>query len=209
MSEFDDAEMERLLGAAGGKFPDVNVAYEQLHGRVRHARRRRAVVVSSVACSLLFGTVLLAANRPGGSVPSQVADRDTLDISFPDDSTDSTDRSVSDTSVPTTDREGSAPNSTTGNSGGGGSDSPSSVPTTVAAAPVTKVFSGEGGSITVRLQDGALTLVTYSATGGFAVDVHDAGGDRVEVRFESASHRTRIRVDLKGGAMDPAIEESN
>lgn len=220
MSDFNDPELEQLLGRAGGSFPDVNLAYEQVQGRVRHARRRRAVVMSGVACSLLFVTALVAANRLGETEPPQIGDRDTLHATFPDDSSDTTTRgtstdttgSTTDDSVAQTNNGGTAPRASTPvtpNSNGSGSGPTTSPPTTGAPSPITTVFSGEGGSITVRQQNGALSLVSYTAAAGYSVDIQHSGGDRVEVRFESPSHRTRIRVDLTNGAMSPAIEETD
>ncbi len=220
MSEFNDSELEKLLGRASGAYPDVNIAYAQVQGRVRQARRRRTVVVSGVACSLLFSTALVAANRTDGSEPSQVGDRSSLDATFPDETMDDTanvtddsvvttddvsDDSSSGNSVPETHRGGSTPVTTAHGNGG---DTTSSKPTSTTDAPVTTVFSGEGGSITVRLEDGALSLISYSANAGYDVEIEHSGGDRVEVRFESDDHRTRIRIDLEDGAMDPSIEET-
>jgi hypothetical protein len=211
MSQFEDPELESLLRRAGGGYPDVNVAYETLQRRVRHARRKRAVLVSGVACGVLFATGLMAASRSGDSQPAQIGDRDTFDVSFPDDTNNpqSTDRSVPDSepvgTSPTVGTNGTTPG--TDNGGTVGSNPSTSPPTTTDPPPTTSVFSGEGGSVTVRLQGGSLTLVSYSANAGFAIDIQHSGGDRVEVRFESSNHRTRIRVDLEGNSMVPSIEE--
>ncbi|MCE9620780.1 MAG: hypothetical protein K8R99_00370 [Actinomycetia bacterium] len=224
MSDFKDPELEQLLGRAAGNYPDVNVGYERLQGRVRQARRRRAVVWSGAACSLLFATALIAAQRNGDSAPTQLGDRETLDATFPDETTndtthDTTDDTSPDTahdtthdsSVPETDRTGNSPRNTSATTtpgNGNGSNPTSSAPTTTVAPASTSVFSGEGGSITVRLQGGALTLISQSAIDGFSIDVQHSAGDRVEVRFESSNHRTRIRIDLKDGAVVPSIEEN-
>lgn len=220
MSEFNDPELEKLLGRAGGAFPDVNIAYEQLQGRVRQARRRRTVVMSGVACSLLFATALVAINRPNGSSPAQIGDRSSLDGTFPDETrgnaVNTTDNngvrnsddgpvdSADDSSVANTNRGGGTPVTTA--HGGRGTTNPS--PTTTSADPITSTFSGDGGSITVRLKDGVLSLVSYSAAAGYEIEIDHNNGDRVEVRFESETHRTRIRVDLNDGSMDPTVEET-
>lgn len=80
-------------------------------------------------------------------------------------------------------------------------------PETSPPAPTTSTFAADGGSITVRLENGALTLVGISPNGGFTAETTEAGATRVEVRFESASHESRIRVDVVDGAMSPTIEE--
>lgn len=199
MSEFEDPELQRLLTRSGGANPDVNVAYERMQGRVRHIRRRRAVVTSGLACAVLFGTAFVAINRSDEPGRIQVGDSGRVDESLP---VDSIETSVS---VATTDD--TTENSDTTGGSSPSSDPPSPPPTTTGAPTVTNVYTGEGGSITVRLQNGSLTLVSYSATAGFSVDVQHSGGDRVEVRFESSSRQTQIRVDLQDGVMDPSIEE--
>lgn len=65
MSDFDDPELERILGRSGGPFPDVNLAYQQVQTRVRRAKRRRAAVMGGTACSLLLALGVLAAVRGG------------------------------------------------------------------------------------------------------------------------------------------------
>ena len=91
---------------------------------------------------------------------------------------------------------------------------PSSSPATTTpttnppAPPITNTYSGVGGSITVRLQNGSLTLVSYNAASGFVADVRKASGSRVEVRFESNDQRTEIRVDIVGNGMSAQVDES-
>ena len=83
----------------------------------------------------------------------------------------------------------------------------SSAPGTT-SAPVTQTFGGVGGSVTVRMQDGTLTLLGYQAADGFVAEVKQSSGDRVEVRFESDTHRTDARVDLSDGSMVDNFDES-
>ena len=217
MSEFNDPELERLLGSAGGKYPDVNVAYERMLGRVRQARRRRTVVVSGTACGLLFFAGALAVGRSADSSRLQPGDFATLDGSVDDAQPDSVSPVTESVHATTTVTEVTV---STGNSGGtsgagpttdatANSDPASSSPTTAPAPPVTEVFSGQGGTVTVRLQNGILKLVSFDAADGFSTEVEHTDYDRVEVRFESDTHRTNIRVDLENGAMVPTIEEEN
>lgn len=217
MSEFHDPEIERLLGRAGGNFPDVNVAYERMLRGVRHARRRRLVVVSGAASGLLFlgGAFALSTSQQSPNV--QPGERVTFDGSFENTVPDSGPDTSTTPTNSTPDPEVTANSSGSGSGSGGplttpntstGSSPESTTATTAPAPPITEVFAGTGGSVTVRLQDGTLTLVSYSATDGFVADVKHTGGDRVEVRFESVDHRTNIRIDLEQGSMVPLIEES-
>ena len=88
------------------------------------------------------------------------------------------------------------------------SSDPASTAPPATSAPVTQSFDGVGGSVTVRLQDGTLTLLGYQAADGFGAEVKQSSGDRVEVRFESANHRTDARVDLSNGSMVQNFDES-
>ena len=65
-NEFDDPELERMLGRLSGAYPDANVAYEAVRGRVRQVKRRRTFVASTAACALLLGVGAVAA-QGGGS----------------------------------------------------------------------------------------------------------------------------------------------
>jgi len=247
MNDFHDPELERLFGRNSGPTPDVEVAYQRVQGRVRQVKRRRAVVVSGAACSLLFAAAVFAGvrNGDGGSVQpggsGTGADGSPLTVSDSSDVSVST-TGVADTTLATDNSQGTGSSLDTGTVVGGGtavtspggsaastapgattgsvptSSNPSSsapsgspattTPSTNAPAPVTQTFSGVGGSVTVRLQNGSLTLVSYNATSGFSAEVNKSGGSRVEVRFESNDQRTDIRVDIVGGNMSPQIDES-
>lgn len=74
-------------------------------------------------------------------------------------------------------------------------------PATDPPAPVTQTFSSGGCSITVRLQNGSLSLISTSPASGYMPDVKKAGGTRVEVRFDNGSNTIDIRVDLVNGQM--------
>jgi len=220
MSEFHDPEMENLLGRAGGAFPDVNTAYSMVQGRVRQVKRRRAMVAGTAACLLLAGGVVLGMGRDGGRANLSPADGGTgvvVDTDPSDDSTLSTDPSG------TTDSTTNASGNTTGSSSNGSSPSTSDggstnsttattdAPTTSASTPtgpVQQQYDSVGGSIVVRLSNGTLTLVSTSPAAGFAIDSSTATGNRVEVRFRSATHDSKIRIDLTGGVMVPRIDEN-
>jgi hypothetical protein len=74
MSEFHDPELERLLGTSGGPFPDVNVAYGSVQGRVRRAQRRRALAASGATFSVLLAVGALTIGRSSGSESVQPGD---------------------------------------------------------------------------------------------------------------------------------------
>ncbi len=128
----------------------------------------------------------MAVNRGNGSTPAQIGDRSSLDGTFPDDTVNDTRNTTDDSgvdnsddnSVPATQGGGSTPATTShGNGNPNGSDTTSSQPTTTTAATITTVFSGEGGSITVRLKDGVLSLVSSTTTAGYEMKIDHNGGD--------------------------------
>lgn len=98
---------------------------------------------------------------------------------------------------------------------GDSDDTGISVGTTSSAAPAvpgspatTSDFASAGGSIRVRLQDGVLMLLAVNPASGFNSEVSDATATRIEVKFESATTRTSIEVNVSGGAMVPHVETS-
>jgi len=216
MSEFDDPQLERMLGRAGGALPDVNSAYAQVQGRVRHIKRRRAMVAGTTACFLLAAGAVFAAGRTDERSNLQPGDRGSLDIDSTDpDGSSVTDDSTNDSSLPadngtgnSTVNSGSTPDSNSGSSSP--STSSGSTPTsgTTPASPVEQQFDSVGGSITVRLANGVLTLITSNPAGGFSIESSDTSATRVEVRFTDGNHDSRIRVDLVAGAMQPRIDEN-
>lgn len=82
----------------------------------------------------------------------------------------------------------------------------SSTPAPTPAPAVTQTFSSTGGSIDVTLENGALTLDSVSPAAGFTPEVHDAGGERVEVRFFDAQGKEwRIRIEVAGSSFTQEI----
>jgi hypothetical protein len=68
-------------------------------------------------------------------------------------------------------------------------------------APTTQSFSSVGGSIVVSTDGTSLSLVSSTPATGYAVEVHDNGPTRVEVRFTSGGTEWRIRVELGAGGL--------
>ena len=225
MSEFHDPDFENLLGRSGGPMPDVNIAYERVQGRVRQVKRRRAVVASSAACVVLFGAAVFAGARtdgPNGVAPagpgSDVSNStdDTRGSSLAPDSTITSTTLVTDSSVPTqstvvgggsvtpTTQPGSSQpgSSQPGNTTPGNTTPGNTTPgATNPPAPVDRTFSSGGCSITVRLQNGSLSLLSSNPAGGYQAEVKKNGGTRVEVRFDNGNDTIDIRVDLVNGQM--------
>ena len=69
--------------------------------------------------------------------------------------------------------------------------------------------SSIGGSITVRVADGQISLVgdRRTPTAGWSTRIDDNGPDRVRVRFELDDRRSEIRVDLIDGEPVERITE--
>lgn len=204
MSEFDDPQMERLLGGAGGAFPDVNTAYSQVRGRVRVIRRRRAMVAGTAACVLMVGGAIFAAQ--GGPSRANLSPADDLVTTAP--TTPSTDTSLTPDS--TTPGGGTVDDHGGGNGGtdSGATTTTAAATTTTAAGVQSATYTSVGGTVTVRLQNGALSLVSATPAAGFTIDSSTSRADRVEVRFRSDGHDSRIRIDLIAGLMVDQIIEN-
>jgi len=114
MNEFNDPELERMLGRASGAYPDANVALEVMRGRVRQVKRRRAIMASTAACAMLFGVVALAV-RGGESDANLQPSHSFSDHSSVKaaDTTEATDSSMADPSSSVEDTSGDAATTST------------------------------------------------------------------------------------------------
>jgi hypothetical protein len=88
---------------------------------------------------------------------------------------------------------------------------PPTEPDPATTAPSTSIFqawyTSDGGSITVDLVDGRVSLTSSSPAAGFTDEVHDNGPSRVEVRFSNGQTEWRIRVDVVNGQLVPEITQ--
>jgi hypothetical protein len=64
---------------------------------------------------------------------------------------------------------------------------------------VLRTYLALGGTVTVALDHGALSIVTSAPALGYAEERHDTGPDRVEVRFDNGIVEWRIRVEVSNG----------
>ena len=76
-----------------------------------------------------------------------------------------------------------------------------------AAADAVQDAFTVGGSITVAVNGGALSLVSSSPAPGFGAEVHDNGPSRVEVRFTNGDTEWRIRIELGDGSLTQEITQ--
>ena len=61
----------------------------------------------------------------------------------------------------------------------------------------------------MRCRGGDAELVWATPKTGFAVEVEEAGPDEIEVEFESARHRSRLKVECSDGEPVPEISEDD
>ncbi|MFM2071801.1 MAG: hypothetical protein RLZZ623_2064 [Actinomycetota bacterium] len=236
MSEFDDFELARQLRAGSGPEPDLMDAQTLLSRRVMQAKRRRVAAMSSAMAvvGLLFvGSFVLRAHPESTSrvspatpaaEPASVPGNSDSVASTDHSSTSSTDSS---TEAPGTDWNGPAPAAPMLGASVGAAGLPSSTdePTTEAVttmhnappssgtnatttviAASTQTFESLGGSITVRLEGGAITLVSTNPVSGFRISREHHEPDRITVTFRSSDAESKIEVLLIDGAMVPTIE---
>ena len=76
--------------------------------------------------------------------------------------------------------------------------------TTTTAAPIpngVQTFTVTGGTVTVDVEGGVLSLVNATPNTGFVVDKSEARSDRVEVEFRGGDTQSRVRVRIDGGRL--------
>ena len=78
---------------------------------------------------------------------------------------------------------------------------------TTPVSDTTQSFSSVGGSITVTVTNGVLSLGSSSPAAGFTTEVHDNEPTRVEVRFFDGSTEWRIRIELGSGGLTSEITQ--
>jgi hypothetical protein len=213
-SNFRDPELRRQLGALGGAEPDVPAARTAVGAKVRRARRVRAAAFS--ACGVLMVGGVAAAGiggRGNGTVAPAATSADTAADTSADTSV-SPSSVVSTSAAPDTTLAGADTSVATGSSEApttsvDTSEPGTSLPADTSVLDATATFSGVGGSIVVRSTGSGVELVSSSPAAGFSADIRSAAGDKVEVRFRSDSHRTKIEVRMRNGALSPKVDENS
>lgn len=217
--EFDDPQIESMLGRLSGAYPDDNVAYAAVRGRVRQVKRRRAFVASTAACAALFALATFAAQ--GGGNGGQLTPADSFDestavtvtdegaetsASVDDSVDDSVDTTAAETTIPVISLSIPDP-STSGSSGNSGSGNGSS--TTSPATDGDRTYPSDGGSITVSVTDGRLTLLGTAPADGWEerVDQRKQEADRVRVEFTDGDITWRIEIRIEGGQLREEITQ--
>lgn len=223
MNEFDDPQLASMLGRMSGEFPDVNLAHQAVHGRVRQARRRRALVSSTAAVFVLLGGAAVVAQGvgPRGQVSpadhgdastseaSEATETSTVESSEAEDSTSSTslEEATSTTEPGTVIVTVPSGNHGGGQGSGSSSSSSSSTPrTTVTVATDTDTsVDSAGGSIVYHWDGTTLTLVdVVPADSTWTPTVIEETATRIRVEFAtSAGDRWRIEVRTDGGGKQP------
>jgi hypothetical protein len=212
-----DQHLRTELRGSAPRAGDADATLDALTPRFRRARRRhRTTLVTSaaavVAAFVVGGVALFGpagdatrevrvppANRTGQPRPAP-----TVSNPLPTTSTPVPTMATapgSDDGTPAASPTGAlAPAADAQPSAGASPSSPTAPP-----APVEHAYSSDGGSVTVRVADGALSIVSSAPAPGYTEERHDTGPDRVEVRFHNADGEWRIRVDLVNGEV---VEET-
>lgn len=228
MSDFHDPELRQHLGRLSGPYPDDNEAFAAWQRRVGQARRRRTMAVTTgTAMSLIVAVVAIAALQgPRGQTfkPADTSETTTAtsDVATTEPST--TDSSLPSTTAPTTTPvpetvpatdlaaetvapvddtmpiSGEQPPAATTNKGGSTQPTQPKPASTPPQEP-TKTIVSDGGSITVRVDDGKLKLDDIDENDGYEARESDSSKNKVEVTFSSEDHRWEITAWLVDGVI--------
>jgi hypothetical protein len=136
MDELNDPQLESMLGRLSGAYPDANVAFVSMRGKVRQAKRRRAFAAGSAACALLIGVGVLAAQTGGSADRLQPTDNGGLFITIVSSQVSDTEVDVTETSTESSTESSTTPTEST--------IVDSTVDTTAAATTI--VDAGNNGS---------------------------------------------------------------
>jgi len=195
--ELDRSITERLRGLAPDG-DDTDAALAGFRPRARRARQRRRAALAGGAAVVVIAVVgagaLVAGGRGNGRVTTPPGDEPHVTTVAPTTTPSTTADTTPDTAPTST--PVSAPPVTTG-------APPSPTPTTAGAPapaePQVVVFDlPEGGSITVRLQDGELSIDEVNPPSGYTVEEARVEADRVRVHFRNADgdeHRLEVRAE--------------
>ena len=228
MNDFEDHEVRDRLQRVGGHGPDSDEAYARLQRGVRLARRRRSVSILSglgITVVLAFSAAVYASRSNShvspadGGTDSEVT---TGNFELATDDTQPDDTATESTPQTSDDKSGSANTLKPGNPPGNGSTTvpsggngpvsgPPTATTTAGAAQVdeTKTSVSQGGSITVSVHGGVLTLFSHTATDGYSYELEDSEDTRIRVRFENSGGHSRIEATIAAnGHISFAVSES-
>lgn len=217
MSDFQDREVRDQLQRMSGHGPDSAEAYARLQIGVRRARRRQAVSVLTglgVTVVLAFSAAAYASRSHSKVTPADGGTDSAITTGNSELTTDTPepDDSVTVSAPQTSDGDGTSgsqgtqkPGTSSGNqtpsvptSDDGPNNQPPTEPTDAESPHVdeTKTGVSSGGSITVSLHQGVLTLTSYTANGGYSHQIEDPGPDRIRVRFENSNGQSRIEATI-------------
>ncbi len=213
-------DLDRALGdGLSALAPDVADPETVLGGmrpQLRRARTRHRVAQAStvLAVLLVFGSaaalvsnrntsghVNVAAPSTTASPPTSRPHNSTTTVTTPHTDATAPDRGATITTIPVV-----VPPATTDGSHGSRGPGDGKTSTTVAQSG-THTYTSAGGSVTVNLRNGALTLVSYPAAAGYTAEVHSTQPDDVEVRFTKDGTEWRIRVRLDHGQLVREISQ--
>lgn len=226
MDELNDPQLESMLGRLSGAYPDANVAFVAVSGKVRQAKRRRAFVATTAACAMLLGVGVVAAQTGGGAgsiepsdnggllitvESSHVSDTEAESTTEATEATESTVEATDTTVVDTTAVEttmvdagnggnGGSP-STVSNSGHGNNNTTTSTSTSTKPSTKPTVPTGEQ---TTSSKGGSLTFShTSDALTLISVAPADGFHEDETARIEEPG---RLRVEFTDGTTTWRIE---
>lgn len=133
--------------------------------------------------------------------PTTSGNADAPTTSLADDNPDATEPTA--TATPTTVAVPVPPVTTPSTSSSTSSTSSTAAP--VGDAPFTQQYASTGGSITVRWDGSALTLVSVDPADGYTAEIEDQSATRVRVRFRGDDGDSRIEIRVRDGVVEPPI----
>lgn len=172
------------------------------------------LVAGGVALTLGSAGVAAVGNQVTGSRPSSLSASEVRDeLAGTSDGTSTTSSSTTIAADPApsspTSTSPAPPTSPSPGQSGSGGGTTSTTTTTAAPAPVTRSYVVTGGSVTLRFAASGVTVQSATPNPGFTVEVEPEEGNGVEVEFQSADHRSRVKGWWDGGPRDEVREDDD
>lgn len=204
-------QARRRRAAVWGSAAVLTVLAGTAAAAVNRAENRQTLVPATVPDNTHERTTVPTTAAPTTQAPTTTEAPAPIDTTVQEVVVVNTDAPAAIDQTQATDGSGDSGNSGSGGSGGSGTPGHGTKVTVPPPPPaqnhVTRTFNSVGGSITVKLDGGQLSVASIKDSPGFRHTV-DNSGDALRITFRSDAHRSRISIRVDHAAVIGDVQES-